>query len=283
MGCDGGTIPKRDELVKTKQKPEQKDKDSVIAFKWKNCAINQEPLKTPIVVCEVGKLYSKESVLEALIAKSLPENASHIRGLKVNLKKLMTDVRELRLTPNRAKNDPISGPLTVHDFMCPVTALEMNGRHKFIALWTCGCVFSQRAMTHVKTTKCHECQKPFLPEDIIILNPDDEELILMETNMESRRAKAQLDKKSKKVKKSVDEDDVTAGLVVLPKRASDSAPLAGPSSKPKMAKLSADAKKGEEKKYDPKQRESYKSLFTSHESAKKRPTAHWVTYNPFFN
>ena len=23
MGCDGGTIPKRDELVKTKKKPEQ--------------------------------------------------------------------------------------------------------------------------------------------------------------------------------------------------------------------------------------------------------------------
>lgn len=25
MGCDGGTIPKRDELVRTKKKPEQVD------------------------------------------------------------------------------------------------------------------------------------------------------------------------------------------------------------------------------------------------------------------
>ena len=31
MGCDGGTIPRRDELVKVKKKPEQKDKDAELA------------------------------------------------------------------------------------------------------------------------------------------------------------------------------------------------------------------------------------------------------------
>ncbi len=33
MGCDGGTIPKRDELVKTKKKPEQvKDQINKIIY-----------------------------------------------------------------------------------------------------------------------------------------------------------------------------------------------------------------------------------------------------------
>lgn len=41
MGCDGGTIPRRDELVRTKQKDEQKDVHAENAFKWKHCALSQ--------------------------------------------------------------------------------------------------------------------------------------------------------------------------------------------------------------------------------------------------
>ena len=33
MGCDGGTIPTRDELVRLKKKPEQKDKNSELIAK----------------------------------------------------------------------------------------------------------------------------------------------------------------------------------------------------------------------------------------------------------
>lgn len=33
MGCDGGTIPKRDELVKTKKKPEQVWKRELTTFR----------------------------------------------------------------------------------------------------------------------------------------------------------------------------------------------------------------------------------------------------------
>jgi hypothetical protein len=37
MGCDGGTIPKRDELVKTKKKPEQVRKDTNPSQNFKIC------------------------------------------------------------------------------------------------------------------------------------------------------------------------------------------------------------------------------------------------------
>lgn len=48
MGCDGGTIPKRDELVKKKKKQEEKDKDADLAAKWQYCAISSTKLKEPI-------------------------------------------------------------------------------------------------------------------------------------------------------------------------------------------------------------------------------------------
>lgn len=57
MGCDGGTIPKRHELVKTAKRPEQKDKDMDRRAKWSTCCISQQALTEPIVTCEMGKLY----------------------------------------------------------------------------------------------------------------------------------------------------------------------------------------------------------------------------------
>jgi hypothetical protein len=75
--------------------------------------------------------------------------------MKVFVLLLSQDVKVLNFTPNRAKNDEISGPRTVADYMCPVSGLEMNGKHKFVAIWSCGCVFSERALKHVPTTVCH--------------------------------------------------------------------------------------------------------------------------------
>ena len=51
MGCDGGTIPKRDELVKKKKKQEEKDKDADLAAKWQHCTISSSKLKEPIGMC----------------------------------------------------------------------------------------------------------------------------------------------------------------------------------------------------------------------------------------
>ena len=63
MGCDGGTIPTRDELVKLKKRPEQKDSDGHRLYKWQHCAITQQFLSKPVVACEMGRLYSKEAVI----------------------------------------------------------------------------------------------------------------------------------------------------------------------------------------------------------------------------
>ncbi|KAJ8935059.1 hypothetical protein NQ318_002688 [Aromia moschata] len=187
MGCDGGTIPRRDELVRVKKKPEAKDKDAELAFKWRCCTITQEILQEPIVVCHLGKLYSKMALIEALLDRStLPEGCKHIKSLK--------DVKDLKLTVNpefKKDEDKREGSLDNRavPYICPVLGLEMNGKFRFVAVWSCGCVFSERALKEIGTNTCHKCTKPFENDDIVIINGIDEDLEIMKQRMEIRQQK----------------------------------------------------------------------------------------------
>ncbi|KAJ6620685.1 Replication termination factor 2, partial [Pseudolycoriella hygida] len=198
MGCDGGTIPRRDELVRVRQKPEQKDKESVLQSKWRLCNITQQRLQEPIAMCGLGRLYSKQNVIEYLLEKEkMPESASHIKSIK--------DVRNLQLTPNPVYKDAdkTEGSLDVRSapYICKLIGLEMTGKFRFVALWTCGCVFSERALKEIKFKTCSLCQTPYTDEDVVILNGTDEEVELMRSKMEVRAARQKAAKKDKKSKK----------------------------------------------------------------------------------
>jgi hypothetical protein len=120
-----------------------------LAYRWRHCSIRQLPLQAPIVACGLGRLYSKEAVLEGLLDRStLSESTSHIKNLK--------DVKNLNLTPNPAfDGDTAKNGGYIDDgrspFICPVIGLEMNGKYKFCFLWNCGCVISERALKEIKT------------------------------------------------------------------------------------------------------------------------------------
>lgn len=100
-----------------------------------------------------SSLYNKEAVLLALLDKSsMPEIASHVRSLK--------DVTELKLTPNPSyepseKASAASNGRTAR-FVCPVSGLEMSGRHRFVFLRGCGCVFAEKALKEVPSENCHK-------------------------------------------------------------------------------------------------------------------------------
>ncbi|KAJ7417124.1 protein RTF2 [Willisornis vidua] len=132
MGCDGGTIPKRHELVKGPRKVEKVDKVAELVARWFYCALSQEKLRRPIVACELGRLYNKDAIIEFLLDKSPDktpmESASHIKSIK--------NVTELNLVDNPAwsgDKESIKGDkyddLQSARFICPVVGLEMNGRH----------------------------------------------------------------------------------------------------------------------------------------------------------
>lgn len=78
-----------------------------------------------------------------------PASAEHIKSLK--------DVKTLNLAPNPAYQGDkakIGGQTEEEkaEFFCPLTSLEMNGKHNFCFLWTCGCVFSERALKEIKSS-----------------------------------------------------------------------------------------------------------------------------------
>src|SRR4051794_1722960 len=131
MGCDGGTIPRRDELVRTKKKKEEKDKNADLAAKWRYCAISSNKLVNPIVSCELGRLYNKDAIIEYLLNKEAPNSSmlSHIRNLK--------DIVTLSLAINQGyqAKDSASGDQEVDaqdsKYVCPIVGLEMSGKYKF--------------------------------------------------------------------------------------------------------------------------------------------------------
>nr|XP_015839187.1 PREDICTED: protein RTF2 homolog [Tribolium castaneum] len=177
MGCDGGTIPRRNELVKVKQKPETKDHTSHLIFQWRYCNLSQQLLQRPIVTCGLGKLYNKSAIIEAMINKeSLP---NHIKTLK--------DVLDLNLTRNPEFREDAIMRIEISPYICPVTGLEMSGKFRFVALWSCGCVFAERALKNVEMKACPKCQKCFDKSDILELNPDFSAEETMKERMEVRK------------------------------------------------------------------------------------------------
>ncbi|XP_003395426.1 replication termination factor 2 [Bombus affinis] len=284
MGCDGGTIPRRDELVRVKKKPEQKDKEAELAFKWRHCTIKQLPLQSPVVGCALGRLYSKESVLEGLLDRNtLPESAQHIKTLK--------DVKNLNLTSNPAfeGNKAKKGDCYIDErkspYICPLIGLEMNGKYKFCFLWSCGCVMSERALKEVRSKICHQCQQPFNETDIVIINAEGDDLKLMEENMTQRKT---AQKKSKKQKHNEDNQTQDVRQEEVPKKKMRKEDKNG------TVKVNSNRTEAEDPAYkkvkdnysvakDPKASEVFKSIFTTHKSAAEQDRAHWVTYNPFYN
>ena len=82
MGNDGGSIPRRQELVKLKKKKAKVEKGEQNRSKWGLCTLTKQPLTAPIVADKLGLLYNKTAVLEALLEGPLPSEFAHIQRAK---------------------------------------------------------------------------------------------------------------------------------------------------------------------------------------------------------
>ncbi|XP_074599579.1 replication termination factor 2 [Brevipalpus obovatus] len=294
MGCDGGTIPKRDELVRKKKKPEEKDKHAEAMAKWRYCALCCQLLRMPIVACPLGRLYNKEAIIKYLLDKEVTnEVVEHIRGLR--------DVKELNLTVKPGfEEKPIEGGVApdTYDspYICPVTTLEMNGKYKFCFIWSCGCVLSERALKEVKSETCHKCGKSFSEDDVLIINGSDEEVEQQRKRMEDKRL---LEKNGKKSKKRKNGEETAVESTSTTNTTNGTSSSSNTKNVTKIAKTSDQscsktklsvnclipekASTSYSIAKDENTSEIYKSLFTSHESAKKRVTGPWITLNPQYN
>ncbi|XP_065889306.1 replication termination factor 2-like [Dysidea avara] len=300
MGCDGGTIPRRDELVKLKKKAEKASKDSELDAKWRYCALSAERLRPPIVCCELGRLFNKEALLLALLDKSnLPDLAKHIRSLK--------DVRELSLTANPSHKEQRNADTCTDTapYICPVTGLEMSGRYRFSYLRTCGCVVSERALKEAPSESCYKCGKPFAADDVVPINGTEDDVKTLREKMTEKR---QMAKASKKKRKTAESDASTSSS--SPETKEDSGPVAkkaklepkanptksstrlptGPSSSSNIRQFdlrvtamgAAKAAGDHDDTSNPTCRDVFKSLFTSRqEEQAKDKTSKWITCDSY--
>ncbi|VDO54352.1 unnamed protein product [Schistosoma margrebowiei] len=280
MGGDGGSIPRRDDLVKPKKKQEVAEREAANMALWKHCALTQDPLRQPVVSCLLGRLYNKESIINKLLSKSNGDGFSdHIKKLR--------DVKELRLSSTSSDNQE------PQIFYCPVTGLEMSGIYPFVYLWSCGCVFSRKALTEVSSNLCMLCGTSFSSDDIILINPQTKDeievakrrLINFQTASKTRKRPSAnrvseqsdlIDENNIPNKKTLVQDKTLEGK----KKSETSSELEKPVTDPQPQQETSGTSRSIQE--DPNLSSAYKSLFNTCEQAKRQPKSHWVTFNPLY-
>lgn len=126
------------------------------------------------------------------------------------------------MTPNPAFNgkaqsvggyiDDKSAP-----YICPLVGLEMNDRSKFCFLWKCGCVVSERGLKLGADNKCVNCVMEYEDDDVVVLNPTEQDIPLMKIKLAKRKDK--IKSKKIKVKQEIKEemiDEATDKKPVIP-------------------------------------------------------------------
>ncbi|GAA5908757.1 hypothetical protein JCM6882_008198 [Rhodosporidiobolus microsporus] len=239
MGNDGGSIPKRGELVRTKQTRARENDEDRVRQLWAFCALSKQPLRQPVVSCPYGRLYNKEALISYLLnppstSETSPFGndglliAGHIRSLK--------DVTTLRLTANPAlpsgddeHQDAAANAGTMQDsqpaqFVCPISLREMNGSVRFVYRKPCGCVMAEAALKEMRRgvsangaaaakeaeqggelSDEHVCpvdgERSEQPEEWVTLNPKEDELELVKERWEARKLREKEEKKKAKAAK----------------------------------------------------------------------------------
>lgn len=166
MGCDGGSIPKRSELVKTAS---QKDggiglEDPLLALHdtYSQCHVSGVALSnngSHVAVDMLGRLFDREKLVEASLEKAKKNKKKQANEANTSLLLLppvlsATVVAHLTANPLYSAANQLlqNSNRLVFPFICPLSGKEMNGRSRFIAVFSCGCVMSHDAFKQTTTS-----------------------------------------------------------------------------------------------------------------------------------
>ena len=158
MGNDGGSIPKRRELVReaarnpTSSQLKETRKEQ-LAHRWSTCPISHKPLVTPVVSDSAGNLYNKDAIIQYLLydeASSIDKSEADkiLQGRVKSLK----DVVEVQFEEN-----PDQRAASIDQWICPVTLKPLGPSVKAVYLVPCGHAFSLEATKEMKGETCLQC------------------------------------------------------------------------------------------------------------------------------
>ncbi|PLW08673.1 hypothetical protein PCANC_22263 [Puccinia coronata f. sp. avenae] len=191
MGNDGGSIPKRDDLVRTRVSKNRVDEQEKQSTKWSECSLSKQKLEEPIVCDHLGKLYNKSSVLEFLIDQNHfgedgKQVAGHLRSLK--------DVINVSLTRNTQTNSWIC-PISLKEFGIGIGKCEL----RWLCLVNCGCILTEPGLKQVDGNGCPVCGKTMTKS--ISVNPSEKEEEEMRFKLLEQRVKEQEEKEKRKLER----------------------------------------------------------------------------------
>jgi hypothetical protein len=137
MGCEGGSLPSRRDLVRTKagHHPDEELEELRLSRYW-NCPLSSTPLCVPLALIKMpphdGALCNYPALIEAML-----------QGYARRLKK--------------GRDYVIASAVIKDHVVCPISGKEMNGIIPFSGCWPCGCVLSAESARHLECTSCPLC------------------------------------------------------------------------------------------------------------------------------
>jgi hypothetical protein len=170
MGNDGGSIPKRSELVKeaakaltTAQIKEAQNEQQEYA--WTTDPLTRNPLARPVVADAAGTLYNKDSIIEFLLKED--EDAQKAEMKKVGAVKGTAEggFPELGSFGDRVKGlkDVVEVKFEIEDagekergekWVCPITGTRLGPGAKAVYLVPCGHAFAGSVVKEVAGSAC---------------------------------------------------------------------------------------------------------------------------------
>ena len=203
MGNDGGSIPKRRELVKNAARAPTISELKATALEslghaWSHCALSGDPIDIDTVVSDWrGRLFNYEAILKGLMPTDEPvEITPSTFGIKS-----LRDVTKLKVSKSEKK------------WVCPISMKELGPAVKAVYLVPCGHVFAELAMKEIQEKRCPECAEEFTQDNIItILATTEADVSRLERRMEDLKSKGlahtlKKDKSEKKKKRKEDDLD----------------------------------------------------------------------------
>ncbi|KAL4440746.1 hypothetical protein ABPG77_000455 [Micractinium sp. CCAP 211/92] len=179
------------------KKPDKVNPEEERLARWTTCQLSGMPLQPPCVADELGSLFNKDAVLQALLNKSMPKPLAHITSLK--------HLVELKLGEGGSGGGDTAAPSSkaaASDiparFACPITGLPFNGKSRFVVLRRSGHVLSERALKEVPKVVEEMVGGPWKPEELLQVNPTGEELQGMREALLLKRTAERAAKKDKK-------------------------------------------------------------------------------------
>lgn len=178
MGNDGGSIPKRRELVKNAARaPTISELKATalesLAHAWEHCALSGAPLDIDTVVSDWrGRLYNYEAILKGLMPSDEPAD---VTPSSLGIKSLR-DVAKLKISKNGEQ------------WVCPISMKELGPAVKAVYLIPCAHVFAEAAIKEIQAKSCPECAEEFSEDNVIPLVPSSEkDIARLEKRIEGLR------------------------------------------------------------------------------------------------